>query len=358
MKIVTIHPVYALEKSFFTRDLGQIGFTLQKFIWWESEVRCLKWKRQSDFNISWQQRHWTTYRWLVKKLWKESKNISLLHTYHIWYWSFIYAVIYKFRNPKGIHYIKLDASIKNMNDLKYIFRIFNLPLLILSTYIWYEDDRIGSRLKKTYQSFIPQIIKTTSGINPVQKFIGNIVKKNNILLCWRFGNEQKNNELLIEMLLHNNTHFLDWRKFILLWSYTSGFIDKLENLFTKKPKFRDRFELPGFVTDVDKKYEYFCSSKIFLHTANFEWDPNIQYDAMFGGCFMISTNVGNMIGNYMPQYSIFYNKQDTQWLYISLFSWIQREKSLYRKDYLSIQDHCLAHFTWGNAMAPLIKLAK
>lgn len=320
------------------------------------EIRCLKKKWQENFEIKGQIWIGASKRWLWKKLLGEAKSIDLLHLYHIWYRTFFYAIIYKLKNPHGKVYVKLDAWIHTLKQFQYIFRIFNKPILSLSNIVWYEDKRIWNRLKKTYPKYKDRIIKTTNGIDPIEKYIWNIEKQNIIILCWRFGSIQKNNELLIKMLQNNDTSFLDWWKFLLIWSYTDQFLKQLEELFIKKPKLRDIFQLPWFIQDIDEKYKLFCFAKIFLHTANFEWDPNIQYDAMFWWCFLISTDVANIPQNYPPQYSLFYKINDEEWLLKQLKKWVQKVNRFSTRDYINIQDYCLQHFTYEKVLSPVIKL--
>lgn len=351
MKIVTIHPVYALDKKFYWWNL----MVFNKVIECDYEFWCLKWKLQRDFEIEWQKRFWSTKFWLCVKLRKEAKSIKLLHSYHIRHRSLIYGFIFKIRNPKGVYYIKLDLWRQNINGIKYIFRPFILPIILLSDYIWYEDNRVWNRLTERYPKHINKIIRTTNAIQPVDKYIWNLCKEDVILLCGRFGSKQKNNELLISMLINNDIDFLRWRTFKLLWTYTDEFLLKLTTLFELKPNLKEQFILPWFITNTIEKYKYFSTAKIFLHTANFEWDPNIQYDAMFWWCFMISTDIANISQNYPKKSSLFYKIKDELGLLKQLKKWIDITNKLKEKDYINIQNHCLHNFTWEKMLYPIIK---
>lgn len=345
MKIVTLHPVYNLNKSFFSRDVAQIGFTMHKKTWLSSEIWCLHKKGEEDFEISWQQRVGSTRLKLLKKLRKDAKNIQYLNIYHIWHWSFIYSYIYKLRNHYGKIFLKLDLWIHNMNSIKYIFRVFIKPILEKVNVLWYEDERVWNWLMEKYPTYKTKIQRITNGVNPIDNLIWHFNKKNQIILCGRFWSAQKNNKLLLDVLLKRDISFLKGREILLMGSYTDEFNAQLDILFQFKPELKFIIKKIGYIHDPIEKYTYYINAKIFLHTANYEWDTNIQYDAMFWGCFMISTDVANMKQIYLDKYSIFYNIWDAEWLYQSLKDWINIVNWLTINDYTQIQDHLLVNYT-------------
>jgi len=358
-KIITLHPVYNLERWYFNRDVWQIWYIFRKKRWYDAEVWCLKNKWQENFEIKWQQWRWFENIFkLYFTLFKESKNIDLLHMYHIWRFSLIWAIIYKLRNQKWKIYIKMDTpliieNIDNRHQLKKIPKFIMILFLKLIDYIWFEDKKLQKFMKDLYPKYRDKFILTTSWAVNIPKFIWNIEKENIISLCGRFWSEQKNNELLLDVLERYNISFIVWYKIQLIWSLTDDFLKKIDDLLIKKPMLKEIIVQVWFLDKKEELYHFLSRTKIFLHTANYEWDPNVQYDSMFCGCYMISTDVANIKQNYPKKYSIFYDIKYEVWLYNSLKQWIEINNTLQAQDYINIQNYCLENFTREESLQEL-----
>lgn len=359
-KIVTFQVLdNILEKWVFNRDVWQIWYTVKMEKWYESEVWCLKTKDQTDFVIKWQKWYWSINKiTLYFKLLIGAKNINILHLYHIIKPSFIASIIYKLLNPKWIIYVKMDTPLfswkidHRIEALKINKIILNIFFKIVN-YIWFEDIILLNFFKKKFPKYKNKFILTTSWAIKIDKFINNIPKEKSIVLCWTFWRRVKNNELLLKTLKNYNTTFLkDWQ-FILIWNYTNNFLKKYKELLHKKPELNNRIIFKWYINEKSKVYQEISKSKIFLHTSNSEWDPNIQYDSMFCGCYIISTDVGNIKQNYPSQYSIFYENNEKD-LYNSLYKLVKKTDSLKQKDYLNIQKYCLDNFTWEKSLKNIL----
>lgn len=353
-KIVSLHPVYACKPGFFNRDFGQIWFTFQKEKWYTSEAWSLKEKWDKNFIIQWQKWRWFTSKIvLYYQLFKEAKKIDILHMYHIYTYSFIWSMIYRLRNKKGKIFIKMDTPLKS-GSIDYRKEILKLNKLILRVffnsvdYIWFEDIALLNFYEKEFKSFKDKFILTTSWWMCIDDFIWNIDKENAIVLCWRFWSQQKNNELFLEYLKTSESKLIKQRKIYLIWSYTDDFIEKVTLLKLKKPEYKNLVIMTWFFDNKKDLFKIMSKCKLFVHTASWEWDPNIQYDAMFCWCYMVSTDVANIKQNYTEKYGTFYKIKSLDWLKIAMKVWIEKVKNTWI--HREIQKRFLKKFTRASSL--------
>ena len=359
-KIVSFQAAYNLEKKHFSRDVWQIWKTISDLKWYLSEVWVLKKPWQSNFDIEWQKWIWFWNKFIMYlNLFLKSITIDLIQFYHIDRKAFLWTLLYRIFNWRGHIYIKMD-TVCFIEDIDFRVVFWNQNKVLLSLFLFlvssigFEDDRLYAFFLENFPKFRDKYLMTTNAIVPEDIYIWNLRKTNSISMIWRFWSVQKNNELLLDALEANDVSFLKWWKIYLMWTYTDVFLQKLDSLLKKKPQLIACFVKKWFIVDKNELYKIVSSSKIFLHTANFECDTNIQYDAMFCWCYMVSTDVWNMKQNYLSEYSLFYWIKDSNALFCALKSWLKNAVTLENKDYLAIQSVCLKKFVRNKSLAPLL----
>lgn len=352
-RFVTLHPMSIIDPWFLNRDAWQIGQTIKKELGYIPEVWWLAvpWK-EKEFILdsqSWRS-FWSRFRIFIT-LWTEASYISVLHLYHIWHFTFLFALLYRLRNPQWIVYVKLDCPFTLRWDFMFIFTWLVLKVV---NYIWVEDKRYLDYFVSRYPRFRDNFLFTPSWAIEINQYIWKIYKKKRIALAGRFGDPVKNYELLLDVLESGNTDFLnDYEIYFVGW-YTDVFWDRVKKL---QQKFWDTWPhivLTGFLQKKTELYDILTETEIFIHTSNHEWDANIQYDAMFCGCYMLSTEVGNISQNYPVKSSSFYNVKDAGALY-EIFKKIIIEPSiLWVHNPMELQQYCLDNFVWKKSLGPLI----
>lgn len=352
-RFVTLHPMPIIDPGFLNRDVGQIGQTLKKEIWYKPEVWWLP-VPGKEIQFVLDDQSWVSVPsrfWLFLKLWREAKDIHVLHLYHIWHFTLLFALLYKIRNSDGKVYVKLDCPFLWKKDIAFIFTRW---VLLVANWVWVEDRRFMTYLSEKYSYAKEKFIFTPSWAIQIDSYIWKIQKKKQISLAWRFGDPVKNYELFLDVLETQDIGFLDEYKIVFIGGYTEKFKDRVEKIRKMNPKLSKNIELTGFLQQKEVLYDILSESSIFLHTSNHEWDTNIQYDSMFCWCYMVSTDVWNISQNYPKKSSSFYGIWDTIALLDTLQRVITDSLVLSQHDPIELQQHCLEHFVWKKSLAPLI----
>jgi glycosyltransferase involved in cell wall biosynthesis len=342
-----------VDPGFINRDVGQIGQTLKNELGYKPEVWGLsvEWK-EKEFILDKQVWRWFSSRFQIfVSLWKEARNISVLHLYHIWHFTFLFAFFYRLRNPQGVIYVKLDCPYSWKWDIAFIF-----TRLVLSVvdYIGVEDRRYLDHFISRYPDFWDKFLFTPSGAIEINSYIWEVQKKKRIALAGRFGDPVKNYEIFLDVLESGNIDFLNEYEIYFIWWYTDSFWERVRKIQKDVWNGWPQIILTGFLQEKSELYNILSDTEIFIHTSNHEWDANIQYDSMFCGCYMISTDVGNIAQNYPEESSIFYAINDPIALCEVLKRTIIEPSILSRHNSSFLQKYCLDNFVWKKSLEPLI----
>lgn len=235
-----------------------------------------------------------------KYLLKNAKNIDCLFFFHYSIDKVFFIQLYKFLNPKGKIYIKLDSDgnyrEKGMKALisKFILKKCEKKVDLFSI-------ETTDALKKTRN-------KNPFGIKDFEKLIyipngfdedylienkisvKSFKEKENIMMTiGRLGTEQKNNELLLETL--EKIDLQDW-KVLLIGPYTEEF-KKLYNKFIEKnQEKKDKVLLVGNISNRELLYSYYNRIKVFILTSKWESFGIVLVEALRFGNYIITTDVG------------------------------------------------------------------
>lgn len=362
MKIVTIVPYkWHLNKKFFNKDIIQIWRTFISEKNYDSEFWTIEKKWNKNFSYKNQQRLWfKNFLAICKHLINDWKNINVLHLYHIWRYPFILWLIYKIINKNWLIYLKTDLAYKNINWKKvlslnkYLLKTF----FSIFTYIWIEDKFLLKEFTKKLPDYKNKFFFLPSWAVYNENYDWKLDKKNIISLCWRFWDDIKNYELMIKALEENEIHFLKNWKIYFIWDSTSSFRKKIKELLIKKPELENIIKIVWFIQEKDELYKYLSISKIFIHTAKSEWEPNVQFDAMFCWCYMISSDVWTIKMNYPKKYSDFYESNNSKKLFEKLKNVIENIDNLKNEDFLKIQKKCINNYIWKKSLSSLLDQIK
>jgi len=176
-------------------------------------------------------------------------------------------------------------------------------------------------------------------------------KENNIVVIGHIWDKNKNHELLLESL----------KKIKFKSKWNLYFIWKIFNDFDKQINSVDNLNI--FFTwpiyDKVKLYDLLNKSKIFCHTSNFEWDPLVQYEAMYYWLYCVSTDCWTIRENYPDFFSKISRIWDIKNYSINLQETLNYfDFNKYVEDSEKCSRYCIENFLWNKTTLNLINKIK
>lgn len=303
------HMVYLKTKNVnLIKDMGMIPYKLHKLFGYDSYVSTYD---DDDFKylnnevkglkIDFVNKIFNNYTldgsiYLLKK----SKEIDILHIFHVTLSSFMYALIYKMINKKGKIYLKLDCShklverIKGLNSFqKKLLKRFFMKIDLISV----EQRQLLNQLIDLVPYIKNKFINIPNGIDYEYYENNNIYydyneKQNIILNVARIGTEEKNTEMLLNAFKKiPDIENKGW-KLVLIGPIEDDFHSFIDNYFRENPNLKDIVEFKGNIDDRIQLLNYYKEAKIFCLTSNFESVGIAFIEAASLGDCIISTDVG------------------------------------------------------------------
>ena len=195
---------------------------------------------------------------------------------------------YKQKRPNGKTYLYLDANGYWMDNIKWTIPIvFNT--LALCNVISTSCYRIAKYLNKKWPPFIVEHIPN-GFFNASDEQIKKCEKENIILTVGRIGTAQKANHILLLAFAIIANDIPDW-KIRLVGPVETSFNEFINSYFKKYPQLKKRVEFLGSITDKGILYAEYAKAKIFALTSVAEGAPNVTAEALFHGCYTITSDI-------------------------------------------------------------------
>ena len=236
-------------------------------------------------------------------LWKNSPKIEILNLYFGSFETFVFALIYRIRNPKGTLYIKLDINIKNIRKnpriiltgfpLGPLTGLFDRILISATDLITAESRAPYKLLLNRYPSLREKMVLAPNGVDNLylDKHFKKIKtfkqKKDWIITVGRIGSYEKNNEMLLKAI--EKIDLGKWKVF-LIGPIEDTFQETIRNFYKKNPGFKTKVIFTGSVTDRKILYQYYNFAKVFCLTSHWEAASLVFPEALYFGNYIIATS--------------------------------------------------------------------
>ena len=290
------------------KDMGMIPYKLHKLFNYNSVVACYK---NGEYPYLEDEVKGLKLDFVEKKtgnlaldgalyIFKNAKEIDILQIFHVTLYSLIYAYVYKFLNPKGKIYHKLDCShllVERIEGLSSIEKHFVNKFFDKSDLISVEQEALYPKLKELLPKQAHKIVRIPNGVDfdffrRKGLFYNYSAKENIILNVARVGAEEKNTPLVLEAFAKIWDKGEDKWILKLVGPIEESFKGYIEDYFSRYPHLKDKVIFTGEIKDREKLYEEYRKAKIFTLTSQFESVAFAFIEAAAFGNVIVSTDVG------------------------------------------------------------------
>lgn len=217
---------------------------------------------------------------------RNAASIDVLQLLGLGYRTFKWIALYKYLNPAGKVYLKLDASVTN-TPLSLPEPLFEV--LKLCDVISVESKIIWRKLKEVWPVKVEYIPNGYFRLLHDDIFVNYECKKNIIFTAGRIGIPEKASDVLLAAFANIHTAIPDW-KLVLAGPIEESFKPFLEKYFEAYPSLIDRVYFLGNITDRSKLEKVYREAKIFCLPSRKEGFPLAAVEALREGCALMLTN--------------------------------------------------------------------
>lgn len=238
---------------------------------------------------------------VIKYLKSHAKKIDVLNLIHLTYEGMIYGLLYKFLNPRGVLYLKLDLYPGHHKEgLKFsethwkeaiyqmVYRLFKKRVDIVST----ETEQGYQFIKQFDRKLFDKTIVLTNGIDleKVREVADSpqFEQKQDVMLTvGHIGSEAKNSELLLEAL--SGIDLGNWKvKFI--GAVEEHFKPAVNEFYENNPEKREQVEFLGGIYNRAELMNYYRNAKLFCLPSRWESFGFVLLEAQSMGNYIIGTD--------------------------------------------------------------------
>lgn len=217
-----------------------------------------------------------------------SKKIDVLNLYHLRPFAELMIIIYKFFNPKGKVFLKLDNGYFKHKNCSIIHNKIFIKWIISKCSLVSCESRKASELFKNDGLNIEYI---PNGFISYKNYDDN-KKENYILTVGRLGTEQKATEILLDSFKILKEKYKSKYKLYMIGSMEENFKKKYEFFLKENPKLKKDIIYVGELNDKVKLDEYYNKCKIFCLPSRYESFGLVLVEAMAHGCYIVTTKFG------------------------------------------------------------------
>lgn len=222
-------------------------------------------------------------------IWKNARQVDCFNFYHGGRRCYYWTKWYKFLNPKGKVYIKMDLNYegcRRYKENKKERKIF-LRTSKAADVVSVESEKI-QKLVKENTGFDAKIV-TNGYINVPKNVLADIRKENVFITVGRLGTPEKATDLLLEAFAKTASEH-DW-KLKLVGTVKEEFNPFIETYFEKYPELKNRVIFMGPIYERKKLYAEYRAARTFVLPSLWEASPLVGPEALCNGCRMILSSV-------------------------------------------------------------------
>lgn len=217
-----------------------------------------------------------------------AKKIDWLNIYFAGRQAYYWTKLYKFLNPKGHVYLKLDMDFRSCDlyDNNQVEReIFKKNTEVVDI-VSVESEKVKSRIQKYSEK---EILLIGNGFAKLD-FKPQIdqIRENVLLTVGRLGTTQKATDILLQAFAKSADKH-NW-KLKLIGSVEDEFKPYIDNFYQKYPQLKSRVIFTGEIKNRELLYNEYCRAKVFVLPSRWESFGISCGEALSCGCRLIITD--------------------------------------------------------------------
>lgn len=337
------------------KDVGMIPWVLYKNHQWESMIVSYKNEENYSYlneipgvhleflnNISITQRDGCAY------LLFHARKIDALQLYHPTSpENYIYIVLYKLFNPRGLVFLKIDLDKKQLKDFQYnkkgLKGAIKRKILSYCDIISSETMEIAEMVSREWRRKIEYIPngyyqKNHDAVNYSQK-------ENIICTVGRIGTYQKATDILLTGYKKYAETGGDW-KLRIIGKIEDDFEEYLNQFKKENPIVYKNITFTKNIEDRSLLESEYARAKIFVLSSRYEGAPITYLEAMRNGCYIISSEVDTVNELLQHKYGTVFPIDDSDAL-AEAFKAITKNEDLLEKNCKLAQEYVQKNYNWN-----------
>lgn len=216
---------------------------------------------------------------------KNARKVDCFNFYHGGRHCYYWTKLYKFLNPRGKVYLKMDLGYEGcemyMKEPKEL-AIFE-KVAKVSDVVSVESQAIKELTEKFTDYPVQVIPNGYIAIN--EDALKDIEREKQFITVGRLGTPPKATDILLEAFAQSADDH-DW-KLKLVGTVDEAFKPEVDRFYQKYPHLKERVIFQGPVYERDKLYEQYRSARTFVLPSRWEGFPLVGPEALCNGCRMI-----------------------------------------------------------------------
>lgn len=342
------------EKVHLTKDVGMIPYFLKMHGRYDVKIACYtdgkSFGGEEDIEIVKIKRR--TGKELVDGilfLLEKAKSIDILQLYHVTtLWNFFWIFVYKWVNPKGKVYLKLDTGYGRFYEKQAWWQRI---MLRKCDFVSAEIEDVAKLLSQKWKR---KVIYIPNGINCREnKEIAYENKENIICMVARVGTCQKAVDVGMEIFRQFSEINDEWIMRI-IGPIEEDFYEKIDTFFINYPYMKTRIFFTGEIQNRDEIEKEYQRAKVYFSSARWEAFSIALLEAISNGCFVVSTKVGGIDeviqgDKYGYSFSVDNEQDGTD----CLIRACQRSEDEAKRSCLEVQKYAREHYDWNKIVEEL-----
>lgn len=217
-----------------------------------------------------------------------ARKIDWLNIYFAGRQAYYWTRLYKFLNPTGHVYLKLDMDFRSSTLYdenaveREVFRKNTEVVDIVSV----ESEAIREKITKYSEKDILLISNGISRLDFDPQING--IRDNVFLTVGRLGTKQKATEILLQAFAKSADRH-NW-KLKLIGRIEESFVEYIKEFYNQYPELKDRVIFAGEIKERKTLYSEYCHAKVFVLPSRWESFGISCGEALSCGCRLIITN--------------------------------------------------------------------